>query len=95
MTHSYTVVVRGNVVVAIEREPRAPRHAARTPLEIGTELASNNRRNGCIDGRYECDDSQSARVFASLCLEYTKALIEKRLAAVNALPVGFESFRAD
>lgn len=94
--HIYIVVVEKNVVTAIERthqRPAAP--IPRTPLEVSTQLADNNRTNGCIDGRYYFDDSQRARIFAELCLEYTRALVEKRLGAINKLPVGYAGYRAD
>lgn len=38
---------------------------------------------------------ERAKIFASLCLEFTKALVEKRLAAINALAVGSAVYRAD
>ena len=96
MTDTYVVVVKHNVVVAIERQPDPlPGPILKTPLEAGTQVAENNRANGCIDGRYHFDDTQRARIFASLCLEFTKALVEKRLAAIDALPVGTVDYRAD
>lgn len=96
MADIYAVVVKNNVVCAIERciEP-PPEPIPKTPLEVGTQLATNNRVNGCIDGRYYFDDTQRAKIFASLCLEFTKALVEKRLKAIDALPVGSAEYRAD
>lgn len=96
MPDTYVVVVKGNVVCAIERcTAPSPEPIPKTPLEVGTQLATNNRVNGCIDGRYYFDDTQRAKIFASLCLEFTKALVEKRLAAIDALPVGSAEYRAD
>ncbi len=95
MADFYTVVVEGNLVSAIERAS-APGAGplARTPLEAGTQLAENNRRRGSIDGRYCFDDAQRARVFAQLCLEFTRALAERRLAALGRLPAGRAEYRA-
>lgn len=96
MSHIYIVVVEKNVVSAIERTSVPPAEPIpRTPLEVSTQLADNNRRNGCIDGRYYFDDSLRARIFAELCLEYTRAMVERRLGAINKLPVGFSGYRAD
>jgi hypothetical protein len=95
MSDAYVVVVLHNVVHAIEREPAAGGGSPRTPLEIGTELAGNNRRNGCIDGRYRCDDAATARVFATLCLDYAQALVERRRKDIDGLPPGFASFLAE
>ncbi len=92
----YVVVVEKNVVTAIERSTDLPaQRIALTPLEVSTQLANNNRVNGCIDGRYHFDDPRRARIFAELCLEYTRALVEKRLGAIHRLPVGFSGYRAD
>jgi hypothetical protein len=92
----YVVVVRNNVVCAIERSTAAaPVSIPQTPLEVATELATNNRVNGCIDGRYRFDDTQRAKIFAALCLEFTRAVVERRLAAIEALPVGRAEYRAD
>lgn len=89
------VVVEHNLVRAIERCAPPPGPIPATPLEVSTQLAANNRAHGCIDGRYCFTDTQAAKIFASLCLEFTKALAEKRLAAVNALAVGVAEYRAD
>ena len=96
MAEIHVVVVEYNLVTAIETTTSSPeRPIPRTPLEVGTQLAENNRRNGCIDGRYYFEDAQRARTFASLCLEFIQALVAKRLARVHALPVGKIAFRAD
>ena len=96
MPDTYIVVVKNNVVCAIERSTGTPPEPIpKTPLEVGTQLATNNRLHGCIDGRYYFDGTQRARIFACLCLEFTKALVDKRLAAIDALPVGCAEYRAD
>ncbi len=94
MAYFYVVVVEHNVVQAIERSTDRPGPAIPgTPLEVAVQLADNHRRRGCIDGRYHFDDAVRARVFAELCLEFTKALVEHRLAEVAKLPAGFEGYR--
>lgn len=96
MAYFYTVVVENNVVSAIERSEREPEeHLPASPLEVASLLARNNREHGCIDGRYPFRDSQQARIFAELCLDYVRALIAKRLDVINKLPVGFAEYRAD
>ena len=93
---AYVVVVRHNLVCAIEPVADMPRESIpATPLEVSTQLAANHRANGCIDGRYYFRDTMHARTFAELCLEFTKAMVEKRLAAVAKLPVGAPLYRAD
>lgn len=95
MADVYVVVVEHNLVRAIERDAAPPGPIPATPLEVSTQLAENNRAHGCIDGRYFFTDTQAAKIFASLCLEFTKAVAEKRLAAVNALAVGVAEYRVD
>ena len=94
MAEAYVVVVAHNVVCLIERIEAAEPVPA-TPLEVSSQLAANYRRAGCIDGRYLFDDAKRAKAFASLCLGFTKALIDKRLAAIEALPAGSVAYRAD
>lgn len=96
MADFYIVVVEKNLVRSIERSSVAPpRPVPRTPLEVSAELATNHRLHGCIDGRYYFEDSQRARIFAQLCLEFIRALVDKRLAAIDKLPVGFAEYRGD
>jgi hypothetical protein len=91
----YVVTVEHNLVAAIDRVPEgASGDVPETPLEVGTELAANYRRNGCLDGRYAFRSPQRARVFATLCLEFAQALVERRLARVKALRAD-EGYRAD
>lgn len=95
MADIYAVVVEHNLVRAIERCAETTGPIPATPLEVSTQLARNNRARGCIDGRYLFADTQAAKIFASLCLEFTRALADRRLAAVNALAVGVAEYRAD
>ncbi|HYC38684.1 MAG TPA: hypothetical protein VEC19_19810 [Usitatibacter sp.] len=95
MSEAWVVVVEHNLVQAIERCAMPPEAIPATPLEVSSQLARNNRENGCLDGRYYFADSQPAKVFASLCLEFTRALADKRIAAIEALPVGEAAFRGD
>ncbi len=91
---AYVVTVRHNLVVAIARVADAAAvPIPPTKLEVATQLAENFRANGCIDGRYHFANAQRARVFATLCLEFTQAQLERRLAAVRKLAAG-EDFDA-
>ena len=87
----FVVVVRHNLVAAIRRATEAGDiRVPQTKLEIGTQLAQNFQRAGFIDGDYYFDDAKRAKVFASLCLEFTQALLARRLEAVRKLPLGTE-----
>jgi len=89
MATVYVVVVEHNIVTALEQvigDVDTP--VPQTKLEVGTQLAENNRVNGCIDGRYYFDNPQRARIFAVLCLEFVRALVDKRMEVVKALPAG-------
>ena len=94
MPETYVVVVRDNLVCAIE--PGGPPSSTPiTPLEVATQLAENYRSAGCIDGRYRYDDAMHARTFAELCCEFVAALVEKRATAIRALPAGNPEYRAE
>lgn len=96
MADVYVVIVEGNLVRAIERCAEAPDGPIpRTPLEVSTELANNHRRNGRLDGRYYFTETQPAKIFAALCLGFVKSLAERRIAAIDALPVGSAVYKAD
>jgi hypothetical protein len=83
---TYVVVVEHNLVTAVHKLPEGSVAAIpETKLEIGTELANNYRTHGCIDGRYHFENAQRARVFATLCLEFARALVDKRLDAIKSL----------
>ena len=89
------VVVEHNLVRSIERCAPPAEPIPETPLAVSTQLAANNRAHGCLDGRYYFTDTQAAKIFASLCLEFVKALADKRRAAIDALAVGVAQYRAD
>lgn len=96
MDDAYVVVVEGNLVAAIERVPRDPQSPPpRSTLEVGTQLAQRFRAGGLIDGRYAFDNASGARTFSVLCLQFTRALAERRLATIEALPAGFDAYVAD
>ncbi len=87
MADTYVVVVEHNLVTAVQKmTDGAGASVPQTKLEVGTQLADNYRSHGCIDGRYYFDNAQRARIFATLCLEFTRALIDKRLDVVKVLP---------
>ena len=91
VSDTFVVVVEHNLVTALERVAEGISvEIPHSKLEVGTQLADNNRANGCIDGRYYFDSAQRARIFATLCLEFTKALVEKRLDVLKALATGAE-----
>ena len=86
MSEVYVVAVEHNLVKAVYKLPDGVAVSIpETKLEVGTELANNFRMHGCIDGHYHFDNAQRARVFATLCLEFTKALVDKRLEAIKLL----------
>jgi len=88
---AYAVTVENNLVAGIARvDGGTTAPVAQTRLEVATQLAENFRANGCIDGCYHFANAQRARVFATLCLEFTQALVERRLAAIRSLAVGAE-----
>ena len=96
MAEIYVVEVQHNVVTAVREVPfDAAVSVPDSRLEIGTQLAENYRAHGCIDGSYHFDSAQRARIFATLCLEFTRALVEKRLDALKRLPVSSEYLGAD
>jgi hypothetical protein len=91
-SEAWCVVVEHNLVSAITRVD-ALQSGVVVPasrLEVGTQLARNNLERGSIDGRYYFDSAQRARVFAELCLEFTRALAERRRAEVARLAAGAE-----
>jgi len=95
VAETYVVVIEHNLVTAVQKVTQGMvLPVPETKLEIGTELANNYRMRGCIDGRYHFHSAQRARVFATLCLEFTKAVIDKRLDALKLLNADGE-YRAD
>jgi hypothetical protein len=96
MPDVYVVIVKHNMVTAVR--PAAENMSVSVPqtkLEVGTRLAENYRVNGCIDGEYHFENAQRAKIFATLCLEFTRALADKRLDAIKALAVGAEYSAVD
>ncbi|MBI1384398.1 MAG: hypothetical protein GC150_05765 [Rhizobiales bacterium] len=89
----YHVIIRHNLVVAIEAVPIAP--GARReddPLAVTSRLAANHQANGCLDGTYELADVEAARHFARLSLDFAARMIEKtgeRLDAARITGVGW------
>lgn len=87
MTGVWVVTVDGNLISAIEPST-SDEVVPGSRLEVGTGLANNFREKGCIDGRYVFSGAHDAQAFATLCLEFVKALLEQRLRAVKDLPIG-------
>lgn len=79
----YRVRVCHNVVVAIEKMAR-PAGVAVPPerLDIGAQLARNNRAKGCIDDYYYFAGANAAKDFAVLCLDFVSRLLERASADI-------------
>lgn len=92
----YQVVIKGNLVCAIE--PVSPQDTplrSGTPLEVGTQLAANFTNSGSIDGVYAFQTTSQAQEFAILCLQFGKALLDRRLKTIEGLPPNFKSYFSD
>lgn len=86
-------MVEGNLVNSIQRRDRQPDDVVpESPLEVGTQLATGFRQTGRIDGTYLFASRDGARTFASLCLQFVKALVEQRNRNIEALPAGFDTY---
>ena len=48
-----------------------------------------------LDGVYGFADAAAARTFAVLCLEFSRALVERRLTVIENLPGDFTAYAAD
>ncbi len=57
----------------------------KTNLEAGTLLSQTFRQTGCIDGEYCFDDSERAKLFASVCMDFIAKLIESRSTRIERL----------
>ena len=57
----------------------------KTNLEAGTLLSQNFRQTGCVDGEYCFDDSERAKIFASVCMDFIAKLIESQSARIERL----------
>jgi hypothetical protein len=84
----FRVEVSMNLVRAVVRHELQPGEsvAVTSNLEVGTRAAQNFRRNGCLDGTYFFADLAQARMFARLCLEFMRLLVNRRLAALASAP---------
>jgi hypothetical protein len=81
----YRVVVRSNIVAAVEPLFAAPgARVAMTPLDVSSILAANHRANGCLDGSYYVPDAEMARQVASLSLDFVAKLLENSVKSLNA-----------
>jgi len=89
-TSIYRVLVRHNLVITLEASGAGEAPIPKTKLEVASQLAENYRVHGCIDGQYLFENSQRAKIFATLCLEFVLALVKQRLDVVNALATGAE-----
>ena len=95
MADVFVVSVAGNLVTSIERTAPSSDDPLGTPLEIGTQLATNFRETGRLDGDYVFADAEGARGFAALCLQFMKNLVEQRTRVIEGLPPGFERYCAE
>lgn len=82
----YRVVVHRNLVCKIHAiEAHETDCTEDDPLQVSTQLAQNNRANGCLDGSYDFATFEAALHFATLCTEYLKSFCEKSVEAMNRL----------
>ena len=95
MADVFVVWVEGNLVASIERTGPLSNEPLGTPLEVGTQLATNFRETGRLDGSYVFADADGARSFGVLCLQFMKNLVEQRTRLIEGLPAGFDSYRAE
>ena len=96
MPDVFVVLVEGNLVSAIERSGLAQdKGGPGSRLDVGTQLATSFREKGCIDGRYLLADAEDNRSFASLCLEFTKGLVDRRMRDIDELAKGELHYRAE
>lgn len=80
----YKVVIKHNIVCAIERIDGAPAlEVPQSKLEVSAQLATNNQLNGCIDGDYYFEDAKLAKNFAILSLDFVKRLTERTLQKIE------------
>jgi hypothetical protein len=82
----FRVVVRRNLVCEIRSiDASEARCSEDDPLIVSTQLAQNNRNNGCLDGEYDFASFEAARHFATLCAGYLQSFCEKSVEAMNRL----------
>ena len=90
----YRVLVRHNLVAAIEALPHSGEvEFPDSPLEASAQLARNYQANRCLDGEYYFEDSETARHFAFLSLDFMKRLVEKSIESLDAAKVSQEGWR--
>ena len=83
----YRVIVRHNLVEEIRHQQSLAESQTllKSNLEAGTMLSQIFRQTGCIDGEYCFDDSQRAKLFASVCMDFVMKLLESRTARIERL----------
>ncbi len=88
----FNVVVRHNLVEQIQRldNLNGNQTVLKSNLEAGTLLSENFQANDCIDGEYCFDDAERAKSFASVCMDFTKKLLQSRLDRIDRLNSGEE-----
>ena len=78
------VRISGNLVVSIEPAPEVPLGSVPdSRLAIGTRLAANYQRNGSLDGDYLFLESEQARSFAVIALDFTRRLAERDIERIE------------
>ena len=89
----YRVLVSHNLVTRIEAIPyRDDVDVPDSPLEVSSLLAQNHMKNGCLDGAYYFEDSETARHFAYLSLDFMKRMFEKSIESLDAAKVSQEGW---
>ncbi len=88
----YVVLVRHNLVEQIQCQDDLSNQqtALKTNLDAGTLLSENFQQNECIDGEYWFDDAERAKSFASVCMDFTRKLLQSRLDRIDKLNSGEE-----
>ena len=83
----YKVVVRKNLIEEIRHQRLLveDQQLLHTNLEAGASLAQNFQQFGCIDSDYFFDDSERAKAFASMCMDFMNKLIDSRMASIDRL----------
>ena len=83
----YRVAVRHNLVEEIRHQSHLSDNQSllKSNLEAGTLLSQNFRETGCVDGEYFFDDSERAKLFASVCMDFVAKLIGKRISQIDQL----------
>lgn len=79
--------MRHNLVEAIRHQQSLSETQSllQSNLEAGTLLSQNFRQTGCIDGEYCFDDSERAKLFASVCMDFISKLLESRSVRIERL----------